>query len=389
MMSFGAFHTRRYYRIAASFLFFTQGLIFASWASRIPDIKHLLGLSTGALGTVLSAMPAGQFVAMALSGYLVSRYGSKKVLGWAAILYPTTLVLLGTVSAVWQLVGGLLVFGMTSNLINIAINTQGIGIERLYGRSIMASFHGIWSLGGFFGGLLSTLVVGFELIPFYHFLVVYFIALMVLFALKGMLMPRDLVRREGSGPIRVFAKPDRYIALLGFMVFANLICESTMFNWSSIYFEDVIKPNPNLVRMGYIGFMCTMAIGRLTADKIVNRFGVQNTIRASSITIAIGMLLSALFPSLVMATIGFLLVGFGSASIVPICYSMAGKSTKMLPGIALATVGTIGFMGYTMGPPMVGLVADWLDLRWAFALVALTSLAPIFIVRRLLAKPIG
>jgi MFS family permease len=389
MMSFGAFHTRRYYRIAASFLFFTQGLIFASWASRIPDIKHLLGLSTGALGTVLSAMPAGQFVAMALSGYLVSRYGSKKVLGWAAILYPTTLVLLGTVSAVWQLVGGLLVFGMTSNLINIAINTQGIGIERLYGRSIMASFHGIWSLGGFFGGLLSTLVVGFELIPFYHFLVVYFIALMVLFALKGMLMPRDLVRREGSGPIRVFAKPDRYIALLGFMVFANLICESTMFNWSSIYFEDVIKPNPNLVRMGYIGFMCTMAIGRLTADKIVNRFGVQNTIRASSITIAIGMLLSALFPSLVMATIGFLLVGFGSASIVPICYSMAGKSTKMLPGIALATVGTIGFMGYTIGPPMVGLVADWLDLRWAFALVALTSLAPIFIVRRLLAKPIG
>jgi MFS family permease len=354
MLSLGTLHTRRYYRIAASFLFFTQGLVFASWASRIPDVKNMLGLSASALGGALFAMPAGQFVTMALSGYLVSRYGSKKVMGWAAVLYPSALVLLGLVGDVWQLTAGLLLFGMTSNIINIAINTQGVGIERLYGRSIMASFHGIWSLGGFFGGLLSTLIVGFELLPFYHFLIVYAVALVVLFAFKGMLLPRDMVRREGSGRMKVFSKPDRYIALLGFMVFANLICESTMFNWSSVYFEDIIKPDESLVRMGYIGFMCTMALGRLTSDKLVNRFGIKSMVTASSLLISAGLLLSVLVPTLIVSTIGFLLVGFGSASIVPLCYSLAGKSKTMLPGIALATVGTIGFLGYMIGPPMVG-----------------------------------
>jgi MFS family permease len=385
MLSFESIHTRRYYRIAASFLFFVQGLTFASWASRIPDIKSLLHLSTSSLGAVLFAMPAGQFMAMALSGYLVSRYGSKRVLVWSALLYPAALVLLGTIGAVWQLFAGLLVFGITSNLINISINTQAVGIERLYGRSIMASFHGIWSLGGFFGGLLSTLVVGYAIVPFHHFLIIYGIAIVALISFKGMLLPRDIVRRDGAGPVRIFAKPDRYITLLGLMVFANLICESTMFNWSSVYFEEVVKPDANLVRLGYIGFMCTMAIGRLTADKLVNRFGVETMIRTSSIAISVGILLSVLWPSLIMATLGFLLVGFGSASIVPLCYGMAGKSKSMLPGIALATVGTIGFMGYLIGPPIIGVVADWLDLRWALGLVAITSLAPIYLVPKLMA----
>ncbi|MFT3740615.1 MAG: MFS transporter [Breznakibacter sp.] len=384
MISFDSFHTRRWYRVAASFFFFVQGITFASWASRIPDIKNLLGLSTGELGAVLFAMPMGQLSAMALSGYLVSRYGSKKMLTVAALVYPTALVGLGTVGTVWQLAIGLYAFGITGNLINISINTQGVGVERLYGRSIMASFHGIWSLAGFIGGLLSTVVVGYGITPLRHFLMVYAFALVVLLSFKNTLLPRDMVRREGSGPARIFARPDRFIALLGLIVFASMICEGAMFNWSSIYFEEVIKPNENLIRLGYIAFMSTMALGRLTADRIVNRLGIVTMLRASSLLLVSGFMLAVLVPTLVSATIGFLMIGFGTSSVVPLCYGMAGKSKKLLPGIALATVSTIGFMGFLIGPPVIGFVADMLSLQWSFALVAVLSLIPLAVAPKLM-----
>ena len=141
--------TQRYYRIGVSTFFFIQGLTFASWTSRIPDIKNRLHLSDGAFGGVLFSLPAGQLTAMALSGYLVSKYGSKLMLQIAALLFPAILLILGSVESTWQLIAGLFVFGICGNLSNIAVNTQGVGVERLYGRSIMASFHGLWSLAGF------------------------------------------------------------------------------------------------------------------------------------------------------------------------------------------------------------------------------------------------
>ena len=383
MILFDSFHTRRWYRVAASFFFFVQGMTFASWASRIPDVKNLLGLSTGELGAVLFAMPLGQLSAMALSGYLVSRYGSKKMLTLAALIYPAALVGLGAVHTVWQLAMGLYAFGVTGNLINISINTQGIGVERLYGRSIMASFHGIWSLAGFVGGLLSTVVVGYGITPFWHFVMVYVFALTVLLLFKGTLLPRDMVRREGSGPVRIFAKPDRFIALLGLIVFASMICEGAMFNWSSIYFEEVIKPDAKYIRLGYIAFMSTMALGRLTADKLVNRLGIVFMLKISSLLIASGFMLAVWWPSLVAATVGFLMIGFGTSAVVPLCYGLAGKSKKLLPGIALATVCTIGFMGFLIGPPVIGIVADVLSLQWSFGLVALLSLIPLFLAPKL------
>lgn len=364
--------TQRYYRIGVSAFFFIQGLTFASWTSRIPDIKSKLHLSDGALGGVLFALPAGQLTAMALSGYLVSKYGSKLMLQIAALLFPAVLILLGLVDSTWELVAALFVFGICGNLSNIAVNTQGVGVERLYGRSIMASFHGLWSLAGFTGGLISLLIAG-SIPPFTHFLIIYGITFLLLLSARGIVLPRDTHSKPGQGQ-RLFVKPDRYIIILGLIAFACMICEGTMFDWSVIYFENVLKVSPNFVRVGFVSFMCTMAGGRFAADHFVTKYGVDKILKVSGISIFTGLMLSVLFPNIVTATLGFLLVGIGVSSVVPMVYSLAGKSKKMLPGVALAMVSSISFLGFLVGPPIIGFIAQVSSLRWSFALIALLGL---------------
>ena len=365
--------TQRYYRIGVSIFFFIQGLSFASWASRIPDIKDKLNLSNGALGAVLLGLPLGQLAAMALTGYLVSKYGSKRTLSVAAFLYPSILLLLASVNTTWQLVAGLFLFGVCGNLCNISINTQGVGVERLYGRSIMASFHGLWSLAGFTGGLISTFMVAYRISPFIHFSIICLITFLLIVSARNIILPRD-VNGAGKTKSKIFVKPDRYIIVLGLIAFACMICEGTMFDWSGIYFENVVQAPHSLTRLGYVSFMCTMAGGRFAADWVVTKYGVTSVLKMSGLIILTGLLLAVIFPGIVTATIGFLMVGIGVSSVVPMVYSLAGKSKTMLPGVALAAVSSISFLGFLIGPPVIGFIAEASSLRWSFALVALLGL---------------
>lgn len=364
--------TQRYYRIGVSVFFFIQGLTFASWASRIPDIKNKLHLSDGALGGVLLALPFGQLTAMALSGYLVSRYGSKKMLRIAAVFYPAVLLLIGSVTATWQLVAALFLFGIGGNLSNIAVNTQGVGVERLYGRSIMASFHGVWSLAGFIGGLISFLIAS-ALPPLTHFAIIYCIAFLLMISSRNIILPRDAHKAAAEGT-KIFTKPDRFIVILGLIAFACMICEGTMFDWSVIYFEKIVDAPDNLIRLGYVAFMCTMAGGRFAADWLITKYGINLILKLSGIAIFTGMMIAVILPGIVSATFGFLLVGIGVSSVVPMVYSLAGKSKNMLPGVALAAVSSISFLGFLLGPPVIGFVAQASNLRWSFALIALLGL---------------
>jgi len=373
--------TQRYYRIGVSIFFFIQGLTFASWTSRIPDIKNRLHLSDAALGGVLFALPAGQLTAMALSGYLVSKYGSKLMVQIAALLFPAILLLLGSVESTWQLVAGLFVFGICGNLSNIAVNTQGVGVERLYGRSIMASFHGLWSLAGFTGGLISFLIAG-SVPPLTHFIIIYAITFLLLLSARNIVLPRDAYKVSDTNR-KLFVKPDRYIILLGLIAFACMICEGTMFDWSVIYFEKVLKVSQNLIRLGFVSFMFTMAGGRFIADRYVTKYGVTRILKLSGISIFSGLMLAVIFPNIITATLGFLLVGIGVSSVVPMVYSLAGKSKKMVPGVALAAVSSISFLGFLIGPPIIGFIAQLSNLRWSFALIALLGLGTTLLAEKI------
>lgn len=355
------------YRIAIAVFFFIAGLCFASWASRIPDIKHHLGLSDGKLGLILFAMPVGTMLALPFTGWVISKLGSRTILLVAAFFYPSTLVLIGLVQEPWQLAAALFVFGCYGNFYNIAVNTQAIAVEQMYGKTIMASFHGIWSLAGFSGAALGTLMIAFQLNPFIHFLIIFLLdmGLVIYFS-------RFTVRDNKGGPnTSFFTKPDRFILIYGLIAFGCMVCEGTMFDWSGVYFQKIVAAPAHLVTVGYLSFMGMMASGRFISDRITHKFGIKLVLIASGILISCGLLIAVIFPFIITAAIGFMLVGLGVSSVVPLVYSAAGKSKTMSPGAALAAISTIGFIGFLLGPPLIGTIAEYSNLRWSFTLIAL------------------
>lgn len=358
-------------RIAASVLFFCAGLCFASWASRIPQIKEKLQLNEAGLGGVLLSLPVGLMVSLPISGFLVARAGSRKIAIIAVCMYAATLPLLGIVNATWQLIAVLFVFGFGGNLLNISMNTQGASVEDLYGRSIMASFHGVWSLAGFTGAAIGTLMVRFLVAPFYHFsTITAIVALLVLFTYQY-LLTKDI---NTGGDTPVFAKPDSRLLKLGLIAFCCMVCEGTMFDWSGVYFSKEVKVPDHLVTLGFVAFMTTMATGRFIGDWLSTKLGKKRMIKMSGLLIASGLMVAVILPYIVPATIGFLIIGMGVSSVVPLVYSTAAKSANVPSGVALAAVSTIGYLGFLFGPPIIGLIAQAFSLRWSFASIAMLGL---------------
>ena len=359
--------SKRTHRFAVGTFFFLAGLSFASWASRIPDIKAHLHLNDAALGGVLFALPVGSMLSLGLSGWLITKFGSKTMVTVAAICYALILVFIGTANSVWALVPFVFLYGLLGNFCNISINTQAVGVENLYGRSIMASFHGIWSLAGFTGAALGALAVSKGLSPFVHFCCIAVTSILLIVYIQRYALPTDAVHNGQS----FFIKPDRALLQLGLIAFSSMVCEGTMFDWSGVYFQKVVEAPKELTTLGYAAFMSTMAGGRFIGDKIVTKLGIQKVLQGSGVVITTGLLTAVLFPGIVTATIGFLLVGIGVSSVIPLVYSAAGKSKTLSPGMALTAVSTIGFLGFLMGPPLIGFIAQAFSLRWSFTLIAI------------------
>jgi MFS family permease len=347
----------------------------ATWASRIPDIKNMLHLNDAALGSILFAIPVGQIVSLPLSGWLVSKFGSRQLIIAAALFFPLTLILLGFAVTVWQLVIVLFLFGVWANLVNIAMNTQAVGVESLYGRSIMASFHGLWSLAGFCGAAVGNLFVAGNISPLFHFVIIAIAAMIMVLVSYRNTLP-DNGYKKSAQPF--FVKPDKAVLLLGFIAFCSMICEGAMADWSGVYFQNIIKSSDAYKTLGYVAFAGTMATGRFLGDRLITKFGVKRILQFSGILIAAGLSIVILFPSLSSAIAGCLLVGFGASCVVPVVYAMAGRSKTMSPGLALASVSTISFVGFLIGPPLIGFVSQLAGLKISFTIIALFGLGVSF-----------
>lgn len=361
--------SKKVYRVAVGGLFFLLGFCSATWASRIPAIQQALGISDSFLGIILFALPVGSMLSLSFAGLLVTKWGSKKVAVCAVLAYAAFLCLIGLAQSIPLLITTLVLFGTAGNTANIAINTQAVGVEGRYGRNIMASFHGIWSLAGFTAAGIGTVMMGRNVLPQHHFIGSAVLALAGVAACFPYLLPEE----EKAAPQtrkRPFARPHSSLVKLGVIAFCCMICEGAMFDWSGVYFQKVVLANPEWIGAGYTAFMCTMATGRFVADWVVHRTGFKKTVQASGVLIATGLLISVLFPYLPAAILGFLIVGFGVSSVIPLVYSEAGKSRYASPGIALTAVSSIGFLGFLLGPPLIGLIAGAFSLRISFLLIA-------------------
>lgn len=368
-------------RLAVSLFYFGQGIAFASWASRIPDIKHSLNLSDGALGSILLALPLGQLITMPISGRLVTKYGSKKILTITAPLYVLALGNLGLATAPWHLAAFLFLFGVIGNMCNIAVNTQGVEAEKLFIKPIMTSFHGAWSIAGFSGALIGLLMVNLHISPYYHFWIITALIWINVFFNFKYLVPGKGTQTERKP--KLFVKPEGVLLQLGIIGFCSMATEGAMFDWSGVYFKEIVKAPASLVILGYASFMVMMAVGRFVGDGIIARLGRKNTIVFSGIVISTGMFISVFFPFIVTATVGFMLVGLGVSSIVPTVYSVAGKNGKTPPGMAIAMVSSVSYLGFLMGPPLIGYISALSSLQYSYAVIGCFGLLVSFLVTKI------
>ncbi|WP_210465410.1 MFS transporter [Rufibacter roseolus] len=355
-------------RIFLSLFFFLSGFNFSSWASRIPTIKQALNLNEAELGTILLTMPISSLIGVPLSGWLVSRFETRIPLSVGFLLNSIALSFIGLASTPVALAMVLFMFSLSMRIFNISVNTQAITLQKQFDKKINGSFHGLWSTGGIIGVGFTTLLISLDVPMVPHLITVSVISVLATIISFRYLLQND---RSTSGNKLTLSKPDPYILFLGLLVFFAAVCEGGMFDWSGIYFQQVVKED--VFTVGYLTFMAFMALSRFMSDLIIDRIGMATTYMLSGVFIFSGIMLAILFPTFWPAMIGFSLVGFGTASVIPMTYTLAGASKTYSPGIAISLIATFGIVGMLIGPPLIGYLAHAFNLKISFIAFALAG----------------
>ena len=391
-------------RFAILTFFFAQGLCMASWASRIPDFKDVFAANYAFYwGLILFMIPVGKFVAIPLAGYLVSRLGSRTMVQVSILGYAISLLCVGLAHEVYLLGFLLFGFGVFWNLCDISFNTQGIEVERLYGKTIMATFHGGWSLGACTGALIGFVMIWLGVAPVWHYMLISAIILLIVLAGRKYLQEATLREDEESLPNSgtasqvevetpnvfrlLFRKPEILLLQLGLVGLFALIVESAMFDWSAVYFESVVNV-PKSLQIGFLVFMVMMAAGRFLTNYAYQLWGKKKVLQLAGSFICIGFFVSALlggvFESMAMKVIinslGFMLVGLGISCIVPTLYSFVGAKSKTPVSIALTILSSISFIGSLIAPLLIGAISQAFDIRIAYMIIGILGGCIVLIV---------
>jgi MFS family permease len=368
-------------RLAVLTAFFINGAVVATWASRIPTIQARLGLSDAALGLVLLGLPVGLLTALMLVSRWIAKYGSHKVVLALAILSSAMLPILAIApSPIWLFIA-LFFNGAGLSGMDVAMNEQAVLVERQAGKPMMSSFHAGYSIGGFAGALLSA---GLIAIPFFtplrHFLATTILYVLLAWAAYPSLIAtakRDVVNEP------VFQIPARPLWILGAIALASALGEGASTDWSAVFLTQVLQANPSVAALGYAAFSLTMTAGRIIGDWLTAKLQPSGVIRLGGLVSAAGFILVLFSPDPIFAIIGFALAGFGLSNTIPVLFSVAGNHPDFSPGAAIAGVATIGYVGFLIGPPLIGAISELSSLRVAFALVALAAASMFFSSRSL------
>ncbi len=382
-------YSKEHIRFAVLSFFLAQGLCFSSWASRIPDIKEIFTVNDALYwGIVLFMIPVGKFVAIPLAGYLVSKLGSRIMVQISIMGYALSLFAIGTALNIYMLGVFLFSFGVFWNLCDISLNTQGIGIERLYGRTIMASFHGGWSLAACLGALIGFIMIVSDVTPFWHFTLIAALILLLTMVSRRYLQDdvstaevKEEAVEDKSEKWQYIKKPEMLLIKLGLVGLFALVVESAMFDWSGVYFESVLQV-PKSLQIGFLVFMVMMTVGRFLANYAYRIWGKQRVLQLSGAFIFIGFFTSALLGStvdsmalkVIVNSFGFMLVGLGISSMVPTIYSLVGAKSKTPVGIALTILSSISFIGSLVAPLLIGAISQAFNMEYAYMVVGLLGL---------------
>jgi len=365
-------------RLAVAAVFFANGLGFASWSPHIPGMQERLGLGEAALGFALLGVAVGSLVAMPLAGALTARAGSRPVTRVAYVGSCLVLPLPALAPSPVLFALALAVVGALMGALDVAMNAQGVAVERRVGHPILSSFHGTLSVGAGLGALLGGGAVALAVPPALHLAVVGAVLLLAVLPLSARLLRAEPA--VGGAPVRR-APVTPALLSLGAIAFAVLLAEGSMIDWSAIYLRDVAGPEgerAGIGALGYAAFSIMMAAGRFAGDRVVARVGPPALLRGAALLGGAGLGLGLLAGTPAAAIAGFAVLGLGLSTVVPVVFSAAGRA---LPagadrpgpdgaGPAISAVSTIGYLGFLAGPPLIGLVAEAVGLPIALGGVA-------------------
>jgi predicted MFS family arabinose efflux permease len=361
--------------------FFIYGCVLATWVSRLPGVKHNLHLDSAELGLALAGSPVGLILAMRTVPYLVDRWTSAVVIRAAAIAVCVCLPLL---SVAWDLVSLfslLLLFGFTLGTLDITMNTQGVAVERAYGRPVMSGLHGVYSLGVLVGALCGSIAAHAGASPATHFLIAAAcLAGLVLAGTRWLLGQMADVATEASSDEAAQDPPTqrhgaRWLLLsVGLVAFCSLFAEGAVDDWSGVYLHEVQGASFGVAPLGAAACGAGMTVGRLCGDRVIARYGRTSTLWGTSLVASAGMSLAVLAPTLGLALLGYGILGLGVATIVPIAFTLAGNTAGVAPALALSRVTTLGYAGLFGSPTIIGLLAHGVGLAVALSLPAVLLL---------------
>lgn len=371
----------RRHRIACAVYFFISGFGYSAWASRIPSVQHQLHLSEAGLGAILFALPIGLMLTLPFTNYLLSRYSSRAIVLIGALSFNVVLCLAGIATAAWQLAIILFLFGSSRNIFNLSVNAHSVDVQSLYKRSIITTFHGLWSMAGFAGAALGYVMVSFNVGTAWHLPGVGISMVLVALWFYKNAYHKPPAHHIVKKPI--FSLPDKHLLKFAIITFASMAVENTMYDWSGIYFLRALNSTARMATAAFVFYMVSMTLARLVGDKLVDRLGVKQILNFSGALITTGLLIAVFSPLQAVAVIGYIFTGAGVSCVVPLVFSLAGKSKSMSSASAIASVSTIGYLGFLLVPPLIGFVAQAVGIRIAFGIIAALGAVILWMVSKI------
>src|SRR4051794_29201889 len=349
-------------RRAAWVAFCVTGAMTATWAARIPAVQDRLGLSTGGLAVVAVAIEGGALCGLPLGAAAVVRVGSRRALAVAVVGYGPGIVWAALAPGLAQLAVGLGLWAVANSVLDVALNAQGVELERRVGRPLLSGLH-----AGQSAGLLAGAAVSFAAAATGVPLLAHAVAVAVGALAAGMVASRHLLPATARAGGRA-ARPSGRLLLLSAVAFGIFLADGTATTWLTVHVRGLPGGGPDVAAAAYLGFTAALLTGRLAGDRLTARLGRRRLVRAGCLVAALGLAGALAAPVLPLVLAGWAVVGLALAPLAPAVLAAAPQVARSAVPTAVATVTTIGYLGSFTGPPAVGALAEVVGLAPALLL---------------------
>ena len=359
-------------RFAVSLIFAINGMVFGTWASRIPAIVDFHDLSPGSLGLLIFLAGLSAVIAFSIFGRAADRYGAAFITKRATLLLiPLTLIFIAYANSIWMLVFAVIFFGAIHGGDDVAMNAWAAEVEREYTRPVMSSFHAMWSLGAGIGAGLGSLLAFYEVGFKNHFILISIVIFVL--ALSAAFVPFESQKNKKEANSPFISIPKGSLLPVATITFFASLSEGAVADWSAIFLKSVASLNDGNAALGFTVFSVCMFSMRLLGDRISFILGPATAARYSGLVALTGSIILLVSDSFLLLLLGFGLIGLGIAVIIPLAFSRAGNDETISQGTAIASIATLGYGGMLLGPLFLGLIAEITSIKTSFLILPIMA----------------